>query len=67
MVTCVSSPVAPQRESTPETLPAFRAPVRLLNSVDSLVSLQVAFSLESLSAGGADERPRVGVHDLMSL
>lgn len=66
MVACVSSPVAPQRESTPETLPAFEAPVRPLNIVDNLVSLQVAFSLESLSAGGADERPRVGVHDLMS-
>lgn len=57
MFTSVSTFVALQCERIPETLPALRALVRLLDSVYDLMSPQVAFSFEGLPTGGADERP----------
>lgn len=67
LLAVVSSPVALQGDGVPETLPTLGAPVRLLHRVDHLVSLQVALCFEGLPAGGARERPEVGVNNLVRL
>lgn len=65
MLPSVNASVALESERIPETLPALGALVWLFHTVHGLVSAQVLFSFKGLPAGGADERPRVCVYDLM--
>lgn len=67
MLTGVASSVTPQGEGVAETPPTLGALVRLLHSVNHLVSLQVAFCFEGLGTGGAHKRPQVSVNNLMGL
>lgn len=67
VLTCVNTSVAVQRERVPEALAAVGALVRLLGGVYDLMGPQVLFGFEALPTGGAGERLRVRVHQLMSL
>lgn len=63
----VDSAVALQGEGVPEALPTLAALVRLLLSVNHLMSLQVPLGLEGFATGGTRKRPQVRVDNLVGL